>query len=138
MTTIRERTNDLFGTSFAQTFLKDYNAQTIWMSFNIKSFLRDESKFPKWLNVAVGYGAENMYGGFENKWVEDENTFTLDPEIYPRYRQWYLSPDVDLSRIKIRSKFLKTIVCMANIFKIPAPALVINGHGGVEWDWLHY
>lgn len=138
MTTIRERTNDLFGTSFAQTFLKDYNAQTIWMSFNIKSFLKEESKFPKWLNVAVGYGAENMYGGFENKWVEDENTFILDPEIYPRYRQWYLSPDVDLSRIKIRSKFLKTIVCMANIFKIPAPALVINGHGGVEWDWLHY
>jgi hypothetical protein len=68
----------------------------------------------------------------------DENTFTLDPETYPRYRQWYLSPDVDLSRIKIRSRFLKTIVCMANIFKFPAPALVINGHGGVEWDWLHY
>jgi hypothetical protein len=70
MTTIRERTNDLFGTSFAQTFLKDYNAQTIWMSFNIKSFLRKESKFPRWLNVAVGYGAENMYGGFENEWKD--------------------------------------------------------------------
>ena len=138
MTTIRERTNDLFGTSFAQTFLKDYNAQTIWISFNIKSFLQEESKFPKWLNIAVGYGAENMYGGFENEWKIDENTFTLDPDIYPRYRQWYLSPDVDLSRIKIRSRFLKTLVCMANIFKFPAPALVINGHGGVEWDWLHY
>ena len=138
MTTIRERTNDLFGTSFAQTFLKDYNAQTIWMSFNIKSFLNESSRFPKWLNIAVGYGAQNMYGGFENEWVVDENTFTLDPAVYPRYRQWYFSPDVDLTRINIRSKFLKTIVCMANIFKFPAPALVINGNGGVEWDWLHY
>lgn len=138
MTTIRERTNDLFGTSFAQTFLKDYNAQTIWMSFNIKSFLNESSRFPKWLNIAVGYGAHNLYGGFKNEWVVDENTYTLDAVVYPRYRQWYFSPDVDLTRIPIRSKFLKTIVCMANIFKFPAPALVINGHGGVEWDWLHY
>ena len=100
--------------------------------------MKAESKFPKWLNVAIGYGAENMYGGFENEWMIDDNTFTLDPITYPRYRQWYFSPDVDLTRIPIRSKFLKTIVCMANIFKFPAPALVINGHGGVEWDWLHY
>jgi len=137
-TTIRDRTDDLFGTNLFQTFLKDYNAQTIWMSFNIHSFLKEESRFPKWLNVAVGYGAQNMYGGFENEWMIDDNTFTLDPAIYPRYRQWYFSPDIDLSRLKVRSKFLKTILCMANIFKFPAPALVINGKGGVEWDWLHY
>ena len=137
-TTIKERTDDLFGTNLFQTFLKDYNAQTIWMSFNLHSFMKPESRFPKWLNLAVGYGAENMYGGFENEWMIDENTFTLDPAVYPRYRQWYLSPDVDLSRLRIKSKFLKTIVCMANIFKFPAPALVINGHGGVKWDWLHY
>ncbi len=137
-TTIRERTDDLFGVNIFQTFLKDYNAQTIWMSFNIHSFLKEESRFPKWLNVALGYGAENMYGGFENQWMLGENTFTLDPAVYPRYRQWYISPDVDLSRIRIKSKFLKTILCMANIFKFPAPALVINGHGGVTWDWLHY
>jgi hypothetical protein len=137
-TTIRERTDDLYGTNLFQTFLKDYNAQTIWMSFNIHSFLKEESRFPKWLNVAVGYGAQNMYGGFENEWMIDENTFTLDPAIYPRYRQWYLSPDIDLSRLKVRSKFLKTLLCMANIFKFPAPALVINGKGGVQWDWLHY
>jgi len=137
-TTIRDRTDDLFGTNLFQTFLKDYNAQTIWMSFNIHSFLKEESRFPKWLNIAVGYGAQNMYGGFENKWMIDDNTFTLDPAIYPRYRQWYFSPDIDLSRLKVQSKFLKTILCMANIFKFPAPALVINGKGGVEWDWLHY
>jgi len=33
---------------------------------------------------------------------------------------------------------LKALVCMANIFKIPAPALEINGKGGVKWKWLHY
>lgn len=137
-TTIRERTDDLFGTNFLQTFLKDYNAQTIWASVNIHSFLHEESRFPKWLNVAVGYSAENMFGGFENEWELDENTFHTDDARYPRYRQFILSPDIDLTKIKTKSKPLKVLFGMANIFKIPAPALVVNGKGGVKWDWLYY
>ena len=137
-TTIRERTDDLFGTNFLQTFLKDYNAQTIWASVNIHSFLNKETRFPKWLNIAVGYSAENMYGGFENKWELDENTYKTDDARYPRYRQFFLSPDIDLTKIKTKSKPLKVLLGMANIFKIPAPALVINGKGGVKWDWLFY
>ena len=136
--TLRQRTEDLYGENIFQTFLKDYNAQTIWLSFNIHSFLKEESRFPKWLNVAVGYGAENMYGGFRNEWDEGENHFVLTDPQYDRYRQWYISPDIDLSKIKIRSKFLKTVVSMANIFKVPAPALEINGKGGVKWKWLYY
>ena len=42
--------------------LKDYNAQTYWFSANLKSFF-PEIKFTAWLNVAVGYGAEGMFGG---------------------------------------------------------------------------
>ncbi len=137
-TTIRERTDDLFGTNFLQTFLKDYNAQTIWASVNIHSFLHEESRFPKWLNIAVGYSAENMFGGFENEWELDENTFHTDDARYPRYRQFILSPDIDLTKIKTKSKPLKVLFGMANIFKIPAPALVVNGKGGVKWDWLYY
>lgn len=137
-TTIRERTDDLYGTNIFQTFLKDYNAQTIWASVNIHSFLKEENHFPKWLNVAVGYGAENMFGGFENKWEEDGNTFQTDDVRYPRFRQFVLSPDIDLTKIKTKSKPLKVLLGMANIFKIPAPALVFNGKGGVKWDWLYY
>jgi hypothetical protein len=136
--TIRERTDDLFGKNIFQSFLKDYNAQTIWWSVNIHSFLPEESRFPKWLNVAVGYGAENMYGGFRNEWKIEDNTFRLTDPQYDRYRQWYISPDIDLTKIKIKSRFLKTIVSMANIFKVPAPALQVNGKGGVKWIWLYY
>ena len=138
MTTIRERTNDLYGENILETFLKDYNAQTIWASANIHSFLPEESKFPKWLNIAVGYGAENMYGGFENEWMIDENTFTLSDAEYPRYRQILISPDIDLSKIPIKSKPLKTLVSMINIFKIPAPAVIFNGKGPVQWKWIYY
>ena len=137
-TTLRERTDDLYGDNIFQSFLKDYNAQTIWMSVNIHSFLKEENKFPKWLNVAVGYGAENMFGGFENEWEKEGISFSLPEDDYPRYRQFYISPDIDLSKIKIKSKPLKMIVCMANIFKIPAPALEINGRGGIKWKWMYF
>jgi len=39
MTTIRERTDDLYGENIFQSFLKDYNAQTVWLSINVHSFL---------------------------------------------------------------------------------------------------
>jgi hypothetical protein len=137
-TTIKQRTDNIFGETIFESFLKDYNAQTIWLSVNPYSFLKEESKFPKWLNIAIGYGGENMYGGFENKWKKNGVVYQLPDEKYPRYRQWYVSPDIDLSKIKIKSKPLKMLVCMANIFKIPAPALEINGKGGVKWKWFYY
>ena len=44
---------------------------------------------------------KNMYGGFENEWTSDSGTFyRLDEAVYPRYQQFYLSLDADLSRIK--------------------------------------
>ena len=36
-TSLKQRAGALYGTSFAETFLKDYNAQTVWMSLNLKS-----------------------------------------------------------------------------------------------------
>ena len=137
-TTLRKRTDDLYGENIFQSFLKDYNAQTVWLSVNPYSFMKKENKFPHWLNIAVGYSAENMYGGFENEWEVDGTTFTLSESEYPRYRQWYLSPDIDLSKIKTRSKPLHTLLSMLNIFKFPAPALEINGKGGVKVKWMHF
>ncbi len=137
-TSLRTRTNDLYGENIFESFLKDYNAQTIWVSVNLHSFMKEESKFPKWFNVAVGYGAENMYGGFENTWELDGNEYHTSETRYPRYRQWYISPDIDLSKLRIRSRPLKTLVSMLNIFKFPAPALEINGKGGVVWKWFYY
>ena len=137
-TTIRERTNDLYGGNIFQSFLKDYNAQTVWVTVNIHSFMREESKFPRWLNIAFGYGAENMFGGFENKWELNGNTYELPENEYPRYRQFYISPDIDLSKINVRSKPVKMLLCMANIFKITAPALELNGNNGFKWKWLYF
>jgi len=135
---LARRTEDLYGAHLAETFLKDYNAQTIWASININSFLNEEVRFPKWLNIAVGYGAENMFGGFGNTWEENDQTFSLLEEAYPRYRQFYFSPDVDFTRIPTKKPLIKTLLSVLNIFKFPAPALEINTEGKVKIHALHY
>ncbi len=138
-TTLENRARDLYGNSIWQSFLKDYNAQTIWASVNLHSFLnKEQSKFPKWLNLAFGYGAENMYGGVQNRWREDDSTFVLSDEIYPRYRQIYLSPDIDFTRIPTKSPFLKTVFSVLNVFKFPAPALEWSGKNGLKLHAIYY
>lgn len=130
------RSVDLYGTSYLERFLKDYNAQTYWASFNVNSFLAKGNKWPKWLNLAVGYGGENMYGGYENIWREGDHTFKLDDNIYPRYRQFYLGFDLDLPKLNPKNPFLKTICSVFNIFKIPSPALEFNTEGKVVFHLL--
>ena len=130
------RADQLFGANYFERFLKDYNAQTYWASLNVHSFLQKGNKWPAWLNIAVGYGAENMFGGFENRWSEEGQNFIADNVIYPRYRQFYIGLDVDLPKIKPKNPFLKTIFSIINIFKIPAPALEINTQGNVVFHLL--
>lgn len=115
---------NLLGKSFSEEILKDYNGQTYWLSVNPSAFMKKESKFPKWLNVAFGYGGNGMIGAFYNNIVVmDENGNTKD---FDRYRQYYFSLDVDLTRIKTRSKFLKSVFTCVNIIKIPFPNMELS------------
>lgn len=110
---------DLLGKNLGEQWLKDYNGQTYWFSANIKSFLKKESKFPVWLNLAVGYGAEGMTGAAYNSLMYNGKIIPL----YNRYRQFYLSGDIDFSRIKTRSKTLHLILNALSFIKIPFPTL---------------
>ncbi|MEZ5146229.1 MAG: DUF2279 domain-containing protein [Bacteroidales bacterium] len=125
---------DQLGRGFWERMLKDYNGQTYWLSGNIKSFLPKSSKFPGWLNVAVGYGANGMLGANGNP--SDYNGNPL-PE-YERYRQYYLSFDVDLARIKTKSHFVKFLLNGLNFIKIPCPALEFNKVDGVKFHPIYF
>ncbi len=117
---------DVLGSSISEQLLKDYNGQTYWLSVNPSSFLSPESKFPKWLNVAFGYGANGMTGG-------DFNPPYIDPDgnqlKFERYRQFYLSFDVDLTRIKTKSTFFNTVFKTIGFIKIPAPTVEFSKYG---------
>lgn len=139
-TTLANRAETLYAGGVFGQFLKDYNGQTIWMSVNPRSFTADpqHSKLPPWLNIAVGYGAENMYGGFANRWSEGGAVFTTDPTQYPRYKQLFLSFDVDLSRIPTKNRALKALLSTLNFIKIPAPTLEYNRVDGLRGHWIYF
>ena len=130
------RVDKLYGNSIAERMLKDYNAQTYWLSGNLKSFF-PKSNLPPWLNVAVGYGAEGMFGAEQNYASNETGGAPFDRRDIKRYRQWYLAPDIDLSKIKTNSKILKFAFGVLNAFKFPAPSLEFS-NGKVLWNWLHF
>jgi len=119
---------ETLGSNFLEQTLKDYNGQTYWLSFNIWSFNKKKN-FPKWLNVAFGYGTDGML--FSNNF--SGNKLSQDP-----YRQFYLSLDADLSKIKTKSSFLKTLFSIVNFIKIPAPTLEFNTKNGINIHYLYF
>lgn len=134
--TVNRRATDLFGNNYLQTFFKDYNALIFWTSINIKSFF-PESKAPEWLNIAIGYSAENLFGGFENVWKDkSENHFTLDTKQFPRYRQMYISLDIDFTRLKTGTQYAHIFKHFINFLKCPAPAIELSAENGIKFHPL--
>ncbi|NOZ47777.1 MAG: DUF2279 domain-containing protein [Chlorobi bacterium] len=105
--------SDLYGTNKIERLLKDYNGQTYWISTNLKNYLT-YNFIPAWLNIAFGYGAENMTGG--------EVNLPAYP-WYKRTRQYYFSIDLDLTKINTNIKILDTIIHQFNVIKFPMPTI---------------
>lgn len=122
---------NVLGSSTTQQIIKDYNGQTYWLSVNLHSFFKT-SKIPRWLNVAIGYGGEGMlYGNCEN------SDLILIPKP-GRFRQFYLSFDLDLTKIETQSHFLKTFFSVFNTIKIPAPTLEYTANEGFRVHALYF
>lgn len=126
-TDLKARRNQLFGKSLPERLLKDYNSQTYWLSANIASFFKD-SKWPVWLNMAVGYNSSGMLGGFANTWTDKQGNAWSRPDI-ERVRHFVLSPDIDLTKIHTNKKWVRTLLYVANMVKIPAPAIALSSKG---------
>jgi hypothetical protein len=121
---------ETLGSSLNEQILKDYNGQTFWLSFNIQSFTKDNF-VPKWLNLAIGYGGEGMFYGKKEEAIA--NGVIQNP-----YRQFYLSFDVDLTKISTKSNFLKTLFSVINTIKIPAPTLQYDDFNGIKAHFIYF
>ncbi len=121
---------NLLGKTTGIQFLKDYNAQQYWLSLNLASTFPVGPQFPRWLNVAVGYSGSGMTGGHENPPYFDANGNEIK---FERRRQFYLSPDADLSRIRQLSPTLQRFVGTAQFIKLAAPSLEYNRVNGLRF-----
>ncbi len=106
---------DVLGDGLSE-LLKDYNGQTYWLSVDMDKFVR----FPKWINLAVGYGAEEMI------YANDSQNQAVG---YDPYRQFYVSIDFDLTCIHTRSKVVKGLIFFANMIKLPGPTISFSKKG---------
>ena len=122
---------EVLGSSLSEQILKDYNGQIYWLSMNLHSFFK-ESEIPKWINLALGYGADGMIRGN----VQYSAAFSAsNPE---RFRQFYLSLDVDLTKIKTNSAFLKTVFSLVNTVKIPSPTIELRSHNALKYHFIYF
>jgi hypothetical protein len=132
---LRDRANVLFGDNFGERILKDYNGITMWLSVNPYSF--NHNIKARWLNIAVGYAAGNLYGGFENKWTDKDGVYH-DRSDVKRYRRFFISIDADYTKFKTHSKAGKMILGILNIVKLPMPALEFNTLGQVVFHPMYF
>ena len=102
----------------------EFDGQTFWLSANIHSFFK-KSKVPKFLNIAIGYGVENL------------DNSSLNTNVEP-YRQLFLSLDVDLTRIKTRSHFLKTLFSVFNTIKVPSPTIEFSRNNQIKGHFIYF
>ena len=114
------------GNNLISQALKDYNGITLWASFNLKElFMPSESRFPEWLTIDFGYGAEGM--------IAPQPT-----SDFKRIRQFYLAPGVDLSKLPVKNRYLKAILRAVSIIRLPTPALEYNTAGKFVWHWFYF
>lgn len=133
---LNQRSDELFGKDDPSRFLKDYNGQTYWACVNLKPFFPG-SKLPPWLSVALGYGAEGMFGARDNTVKDANGTITFNRPDIKRYRQWYLAPEIDLSKIKTKSKAVNFFLTFLSAFKFPTPSLEFS-NGKFKAHLIHF
>lgn len=98
----------------------DFNDETFWLSFNLHSFFRN-SRIPKCLNLALGYGVEKVG-------VADTNP----------YSQVFLSLDIDFTKIETKSHLLKTLFSIFNCIKVPAPTIEFSRNAQLKGYFVYF
>ena len=107
---------EILGETLYEEILKDYNGQTYWLSFDLDKFMKSVS-FPKWLNIAIGYGASNM--------VSASVIASTEAGFIP-FRKYYFALDPDFSWIQTNNKVLRGFLYIINLIHIPGPTLELS------------
>jgi hypothetical protein len=127
------KANGYLGDNTLDKILDDYNGHSYWISVPI-NILTQKSMLPDWLCLSVGYGANGMYGEYEN--ITEYNGVPI-PETQ-RYRQYFFSLDIDWTKIKTDSPILNVILKGLTFIKLPFPTIEYNSLGNFQYHWLHY
>jgi len=102
------------------TVFDDYEGQTLWLTLTMKHILPESvaAYWPDFLCLSLGVAVRD----------------NLSPN---RYLAWYLSPDLDMTKIIPQdTKFLKTLGEALNFIHFPMPA--VRFAPGVVWYGIYF
>ena len=117
---------NVLGSGF-ESIIKDYNGQTYWLTISPKQW-----NFP--ITLTAGHSAEGLLGGSNNP------TFNEAGEELPsfnRSRQWVLSLDINHHYFKSDKKWVKSLLWLSHMIKIPAPAIYFS-QNKLKASWLYF
>lgn len=95
----------------------DYDGHIYWLSMDVNRLLPEQAKpyWPKFLNIAVGYGASNV--SHRNAWLGE-----ISPKG-PKMRKFAVSLDYNLVSFPIEGEMTNVIRNIVDYFRFPAPGI---------------
>jgi hypothetical protein len=124
---------EMLGGFFLSQLIKDYNAQTYWISCSPNLFLK-RKLFPEWLHISFGYGGDNLLGGHDNVWEKEGRVF--DFSDLQRVRQFYISFDLNFQYLEGTSRFKRGLKLVTSCLKFPFPMIGFDAVNGLFFRWL--
>lgn len=100
------------------SIIDDNESQFFWLSFDLPDAL------PSWLNVAVGYGVENIPVVAHLPSRRDASPATL----------LFIAPDIDLRALPIEGDLWKFVTSILSHVRVPLPALQFTPRFKL-WPW---
>lgn len=111
--------------------IADYDGVTYWLSINPSRLLsRDgHSWWPRWLAVAVGYGAQNTMLG-KGVYNSDEDNKGLGTQ------EWYVGVDLDFRHLRSNSHWIQMILDFLTTIRLPLPTVRVSP--GTVWYGVYF
>lgn len=125
----------ILGATNAERLLKDYNGQTYWFSLSLGSITPETWRIPDWLCLSFGYSISEKIKSDTENFALFHNNELLE---FNSYRRYFLSFDIDLSRLPVKKPWLKTLLGNFNVLKIPLPTLEFNQRTGTRFYGLYF
>jgi hypothetical protein len=123
------------GSTTPERLLKDYNGQTYWFNLNLGKITPETWRIPDWFCLSFGYSISEKLKSDNKFYAVDFNNQTLE---FNAYRRYFLSLDIDLSKLPVKKPWLKTLLANVNMIKIPLPTLELNSRNGARFYGLYF
>lgn len=109
----------------------DYDGHIYWLSINVYNLLPTglQNYYPRWLNVAVGYGGKNISG--RPSWVGTPISSPGNAQ-----RSWSVSFDYNLMELPLEGGLWEPFKTLVDQFKFPAPGIRKIGDRSAEYKLL--